>query len=313
MPIAPQVARLLAEWAAVPTTPVMELSAEKVRADDRAILDLQRWPPRLFAIEDVNLAGRQLPARLYRPRRGELPTLIYFHGGGFVIGAAGYDRVLRELAVATGHLIVAPNVRLAPEHPFPAAVDDAVAATRCVLQTAAELGALPDRIGVGGDSSGGNLAAVVAWELGRQGVPLAFQVLVYPMLDATASLPSYREFAEYYGFTREKSLWYFGQYLPEGVDRRDPRVSPLFAPSLEGLPPTLVITAEYDPLRDDGEEYARLLKDTGGSVELRRFDGVIHGFFQMTGAVDAAQVAQQAIANWVSSVGRLRPSGSDRL
>jgi acetyl esterase/lipase len=299
MPITPQVARLLAEWAAVPTTPVTELSAEKVRADDRAILDLQRSPPRLFAIEDVNLPGGQLAARLYRPRRGKLPTIIYFHGGGFVIGADGYDRVLRELAVTTGHLIVAPNVRLAPEHPFPAAVDDAFVATTCVLQTAAELGALPGRIGVGGDSSGGNLAAVVAWELGRQSVPLAFQVLVYPMLDATASLPSYRKFAEGFGFTREKSLWYFGQYLPEGVDPRDPRVSPLFVPSLEGLPPTLVITAEYDPLRDDGEEYARLLKNAGGNVELRRFDGVIHGFLQMTGAVDAAQLAQRAIANWL--------------
>jgi acetyl esterase len=299
MPITPQVARLLAEWAAVPTTPVTELSAEKVRADDRAILDLQRPPPRLFAIEDVSLPGGQLTARIYRPRRGKLPTMIYFHGGGFVIGAASYDRVLRELAVATDHLIVAPNVRLAPEHPFPAAVNDALAATRCVLQTAAELGAVPGRIGVCGDSSGGNLAAVVAWELARQSGPLAFQVLVYPMLDATASLPSYRTFAKGYGFTREKSLWYFGQYLPERVERRDPRVSPLFAPSLEGLPPTLVITAEYDPLRDDGEEYARRLEDAGGSVELRRFTGVIHGFFQMTGAVDAAQEAQRAIADWV--------------
>ena len=165
--------------------------------------------------------------------------------------------------------------------------------------------------------SGGNLAAVTTRDLTRQGTSPAFQVLIYPMLDATASSASYRELGVGYGFTKEKSLWYFGQYLPDGSDRRDPRISPLLEHDLTGLPPTLVITAEYDPLRDDGEHYARAIRNVGGPVDLRRYDGMIHGFFQMTGHVNAASQVQADIAAWISeqtgtpaSGGRRAPSTS---
>lgn len=161
--------------------------------------------------------------------------------------------------------------------------------------------------------SGGNLAAVTTRDLTRQGTSPAFQVLIYPMLDATASSASYRELGVGYGFTKEKSLWYFGQYLPDGSDRRDPRISPLLEHDLTGLPPTLVITAEYDPLRDDGEHYARAIRNVGGPADLRRYDGMIHGFFQMTGHVNAAsQVRPTSPPGSASRPARRRAGGAER-
>jgi acetyl esterase len=155
-------------------------------------------------------------------------------------------------------------------------------------------------IGILGDSSGGNLAARVTHALTREGAAPAFQVLIYPMLDATASSPSYTEFATGYGFTREKSLWYFDQYLPPGTDRRSPAVSPLFEKDLSGLPPTLVVTAECDPLRDEGERYAADLRRAGVRVETHRYAGMIHGFFQMTGVLDDARRLQADIGDWIA-------------
>jgi acetyl esterase len=297
----PQVEKLLQQWAGRPATPVGQLTAAAVRADDLAILDLQSAPTPLCAVEDLELPGTAgLNARIYRPRRGPLPTIVYLHGGGFVIAADGYHRPLRELALATGCLVAALNVRLAPEHPFPTPVNDAVLGTRSLAAIVAQLGGTRP-LGVAGDSSGGNLAAVVARELTREGLQLDFQVLIYPMLDATANSPSYHEFARGFGFSREKSLWYFDQYLPAGLDRRDPRASPLFERDLAGLPPTLVITAECDPLRDEGERYARRLQQAGCEVTLRRYDGMIHGFFQMTAAIDAARQLQLDIAEWLTT------------
>jgi acetyl esterase len=204
------------------------------------------------------------------------------------------------LALATRCLIIAPDIRLAPEHPFPAAHEDALACARWTHAHAQELAGGASVLGIAGDSSGGNLAAATTRDLTRQRTSPAFQMLIYPMLDATASSASYRELGVGYGFTREKSLWYFGQYLPDGSDRRDPRISPLLERDLTGLPPTLVITAEYDPLRDDGEHYARAIRDAGGLASLRRYDGMIHGFIQMTGYVNAASQVQADIAAWIS-------------
>lgn len=298
----PQVEKLLREWAVSPAIPVEQLTAAGVRADDRAVLDLQSAPAPLNAVEDIVLPGPAgLRARIYRPVPGSLPTIVYLHGGGFVIGAEGYDRPLRELALATGCLVAALEVRLAPEHPFPAPVDDAVIGTRSLADAVQQFGGAGQSLGVAGDSSGGNLAAAVGRELTRAGLRLDFQVLIYPMLDATASSPSYREFARGFGFSREKSLWYFDQYLPAGVDRRYPRASPLFESDLADLPPTLVITAECDPLRDEGEMYARRLRAAGCEVTLRRYDGMIHGFFQMTAAIDAARRLQADIAEWLAT------------
>jgi acetyl esterase len=152
---------------------------------------------------------------------------------------------------------------------------------------------------VAGDSSGGNLAATVTHALTRDGTPPSFQVLIYPMLDATASSASYDEFADGYGFSSEKSRWYFDEYLPPGVDRRDPRVSPLFDRGVGDVPATLIATAECDPLRDDGERYAEALRQAGVAVELRRYRGMIHGFFQMTGALEGSRRLHRELGDWM--------------
>ena len=295
-----EVRELLDRLAAAPATPVDELTADAVRKDDLGVLALQRTPSELHSVEDIAIPGPAgaLPVRVYRPRRGRLHPVLFLHGGGFVIGRDGYDAPLRELALASGCLLVSPECRLAPEHPYPAGVDDALAAARWLTAEAAARGASQAPVAVAGDSSGGNLAAIVARERTRAGAPPSFQVLIYPMLDATASSASYAEFAEGYGFTSEKSRWYFDQYLPPGVDRRDPRVSPLFDPDVRELPTTLIVTAECDPLRDDGERYARALREAGVQVELDRYPGMIHGFFQMT-ALEGSRRLHRELGEWM--------------
>jgi len=292
---------LLDRWAANSARPVHKLTAEDVRRDDLAVLDLQRSPGELYSVEDIETPGPggTLRVRLYRPYPGRLHPVLFLHGGGFVIGGEGYDSPLRELASASGCLIVSPECRLAPEHPFPAAVDDAEAVARWLNAEAPALGAYDSSPAMAGDSSGGNLAAAVTHALSREGTPPSFQVLIYPMLDATASSASYEEFAEGYGFSSEKSRWYFDQYLPSGVDRRAPRVSPLFDEGLSDVPATLIVTAECDPLRDDGEYYAKALQKAGVAVELRRYQGMIHGFFQMTRALEGARRLHRELGEWM--------------
>ena len=296
-----EVGELLDRWAAGPARPVSELTAQAVREDDLAVLDLQRPPGELYSVEDVDAPGPAgtLPVRVYRPRPERLHPVLFLHGGGFVIDREGYDAPLRELALASGCLVVSPECRLAPEHPFPAAADDALAAARWLNAEAFALGASRAPPAVAGDSSGGNLAATVTHALTREGAPPSFQVLIYPMLDATASSASYDEFAEGYGFSSEKSRWYFDQYLPGGVDRRAPRVSPLFDRGLSEVPATLIVTAECDPLRDDGERYAECLRGAGVTVEPRRYRGMIHGFFQMTGALEGSRRLHRELADWM--------------
>ena len=297
----PEVRELLDRWAASPATPVSELTAEAVREDDLAVLDLQRAPGRLYSVEDLQAPGPAgaLSVRVYRPRPERLHPVLFLHGGGFVIGRDGYDAPLRELARASGCLIVSPECRLAPEHPFPAAADDALAAARWLNAETSALGASHTPPAVAGDSSGGNLAATVTHALTREGTPPSFQVLIYPMLDATASSASYDEFAEGYGFSSEKSRWYFDQYLPPGIDRHAPRVSPLFDRGLSDVPATLIVTAECDPLRDDGERHAKGLRQAGVTVELRRHPGMIHGFFQMTGALERSRRLHRELGDWM--------------
>jgi acetyl esterase len=299
----PDVSRLLDRWAALPPLPAEELTAARVRADDLQVLELQRRPPRLHSVEDVELPGPAgpLPVRVYRPLAGELQPLLYLHGGGFVIGREGYEAPLRELASATGCLVVAPEQRLAPEHPFPAAVEDAVAAAWWLSERAPSLGASRAAPGVCGDSSGGNLAAIVSQALCRGGARPSFQALIYPMLDATAASASYREFATGFGFSAERSRWYFDRYLPRAIDRRAPSVSPLFELNLRELPPTLIVTAGFDPLRDEGERYAAALRAAGVDTTLSRYRGAIHGFFQLTGAVEASRRLQAELGLWIRS------------
>ena len=273
------------------------------------MLELQRTPGELYSVEDTEAPGPagMLTVRLYRPRSGRLHQVLFLHGGGFVIGSDGYDAPLRELALASGCLIVAPECRLAPEHPFPAAAEDALAVARWLRDRAPALGASNTPPGIAGDSSGGTLAATATHALTREGTPPSFQVLIYPMLDATARSASYDEFAEGYGFSSEKSRWYFDQYLPPGVDRRAARVSPLFDRGLSGVPDTLIVTAECDPLRDDGERHADRLRRAGVTVELRRYEGMIHGFFQLTGVLEGSRRLHRELGDWIRGAAVAEP------
>ena len=248
-----------------------------------------------------------LPVRIYVPATpapvaegAGLPVLVWYHGGGWVIGdLETADSTVRAVANGAGAVVVSVDYRLAPEHPFPAAVDDALAAVRWVADNAAELGVDPARLAVGGDSAGGNLAAVVAQQLRDGGPAIAFQLLVYPVTDAHLASPSVDENAEGYFLEKETMEWFRGHYLGDG-DRDDPRISPLAAAdgALTGLPPALVITAEYDPLRDEGEAYGERLRQAGVDTTVTRYDGVIHGFFSMRDMLPdgAAAVTEAATA-----------------
>jgi acetyl esterase len=240
---------------------------------------------------DLDAGG--VPARVYRPR-GAAPSgaLVYFHGGGWVVGdLETHDPLCRTLAARSGCVVVAVDYRRAPEHRFPAALDDAWAATQWVSAHARELGIDGARIGVGGDSAGANLAAVVARRARDTGLGLAFQLLAYPVVDHRFDTASYEELAEGHGLTRESMRWYWEQYLARPEDGASPDASPLRADDLGGVAPALVLVAGFDPLRDEGEAYAARLAAAGVPTRLVRYDGLIHGFLRMPAVIDAAAAA----------------------
>lgn len=270
---------------------------EQARAADLASIRAAAGSPRaLHEVTDLHLPGPggELPVRVYRPSAERpLPALLYYFGGGWTLGSIDTaDGLCRDLAAEAGCLVVTVGYRLAPEHPFPAAVHDCHAALRWVADHAEELGADPARLAVGGDSAGGNLAAAVTLIARAEGeLTPAGQVLVYPNTDQLAEDASMRDNADPWLFNRHSVAWYGGHYLTAPADAEHPLASPLRAADLAGLPPALVLTAEYDPLRDQGEAYAARLAAAGVPVELTRYPGMAHGFFAMTGTVDAARTA----------------------
>lgn len=237
--------------------------------------------------------------RAYYPPNGEdghRPAIIYFHGGGWVLGDLDtHDSLCRHLAISANSVVVAVDYRLAPECPFPAAFDDAWAALHHVVEEAEDLGIDVDRLAVAGDSAGGNLATAVSLRARGLGAPyIAFQCLIYPALDVRSDSGSYREFADGYGLTRDRMRFFWKSY--QGLQTNtDPMFSPAQAENLAGLPPTLILTAEYDVLRDEGESYADRLRTSGVPVELMRVDGVIHGFVHYAGAIECGQRVLTAI------------------
>jgi acetyl esterase len=242
-------------------------------------------------------ASVPLRARHYAPSEsgGPHPLLVYYHGGGFTYGDLDtHDGVCRILCRHAGVHILAVDYRLAPEHPFPAAVEDARAALRWAYANAGQLGADPGRIGVGGDSAGGNLAAVVSRLAARDGGPApALQLLIYPATDFTSRHRSRELFGDGFLLTNAEMDWFETNYLGTGrAQASDPRASPLLAEDLSGLPPALVITAAFDPLRDEGEEYAKALRDAGSPATLRRFPGFVHGFI---GAAGVSRTCRDAL------------------
>jgi acetyl esterase len=275
------------------------LSIEQARAADRAAAAAGTGDAEpVKEVRDIQIPGPagQLPARVYRPAGARpLPVLVYFYGGGWSLGTLDTcDGVCRMITNAAGCVTVATGYRLAPEHKFPAAVEDCHAGARWVAAHAAELGADATRLAVGGDSSGGNLAAAVALlarDRGVGGPAIAHQLLVYPNTDHQADTPSMREIADEYFFNPASVRWYWGMYLAAPEDGGNPLASPLRAGDLSGLPPATVITAGYDPLRDEAELYASKLRAAGVPAEIIRYDGMMHGFFTMVGALDTARAA----------------------
>jgi acetyl esterase len=242
----------------------------------------------------VGPADAGVAARLYRPPRTDrAPLLVWYHGGGWVLGDLdSHDAICRYICHRARMYVLAVDFRLAPEHPFPAAVDDALAAFRWAAEHATDMGADPQALAVAGDSAGGNLSAVVAQLTAKEGGPApAYQVLIYPVTDVSTKHPSYRLFPKGYFLTEAEMDWYCGHYLPDPEAAFDPRVSPLLEPDLAGLPPAYVATAGFDVLRDEGEAYARRLREAGVPTMLRRHTGLVHGFINAAMLMPPARAA----------------------
>lgn len=262
-------------------------------------------PENVFRVEDRYIPGLAdpIPLRIYTPvelAAGErLPVLVYLHGGGFVVGSLdSYDSTCRVLANRSGCIVVSVDYRLAPEHKFPAAVDDCVEALNWVAENAEEIDADPERMAIAGDSAGGNLAAVATVVARDDGGPaLQLSVLIYPVAAGTPNSYSHHAFAEKHFLTRRTILWFYEQYLNGPDDAADPRFAPLETPDLSGLPPTLLIVAGYDPLRDEGLAYGERLRQAGVEVTISNYEGMLHGFITMADVVDKGMEAIDEISD----------------
>ncbi len=307
MPLDPQIRDARDRWYADPTPPLYEMSLRQARAADLAAIQAGGGPVRpVESVRELRIPGpaTELPARLYRPDLpGLLPVLVYFFGGGWTLGNLDTcDGVCRDLCVEAGCLVLSVEYRTAPEHPFPAAPEDCYRAVEWLAQQATALGGDPARIAVAGDSAGGNLAAVVAQLARDRGGPaLTCQALVYPNTAYRAETPSMRENTDRAFFNRDSVAWYWSHYLSDPADGESPMASPLRAADLHGLPPALVLTAEYDPLRDEAEAYAARLREAGVPVELTRYDGMVHGFFTMSGTLEASRKAVAQVAGYLAT------------
>ncbi len=306
MPIDPQIQVLLDKGTGVPATHT--LSVAEARTQYEARVALMAPPAAIAAVDERSIAGPGGPLRLrvYRPQgNGPFPLLVFFHGSGFVLCSLDtHDGMCRNLCAGAGCVVVSVDYRLAPEHKFPAPLDDCLFATRWAAQHAAELSADGSRVAVAGDSAGGNLAAATALRLRDEGGPvLRGQLLIYPVTDYyTPGTPSYRENAEGYGLTRDTMRWFWDHYLADPADAANPYASPLRAATVAQLPPALVVTAEFDPLRDEGEDYAARLRAAGVPAQTSRWDGMNHGFFFWVGVVDKAGAAMAESCAWLRGI-----------
>jgi acetyl esterase len=309
MPVDPNLASVLQLIANSGRPAVCEGTAAQARAGLRTLMVDFRNPAQLAAVRavtDATVAG-SVPARIYRPDvDGPVPTIVFFHGGGFVIGDLDtHEGVCRLLCRDVGAVVVSVDYRLAPEHRFPAAVEDSYAVVQWVVGHPDDFGGDATRIAVGGDSAGGNLAAVCAQLAQADDLPLAAQLLVYPAVDMlNDNYPSRTDNADGYFLTLADMHWFAEQYTglagsePEArVLAADPRLSPLLAKSLEGLPPAVIVTAAYDPLRDEGDAYAEALERAGVRVVHKQYPSLIHGFYGM----EALSPAVAAASTWINA------------
>jgi acetyl esterase len=294
MPLHPEAQQLLAALEAAGLPPFEHMTVPQAREAAKGFIDLQGEPEDL-PIQDRAVPGPagEIPIRVYTPAGdGPKPVIMYFHGGGWVIGDLDVcDNPVRRIANRTGAVVVSVDYRLAPEHTYPAAFDDCYAATAWVSEHAAELGGDPARIATCGDSAGGNLAAAVAIAArDRQGPPLAAQLLIYPVTDFNFTTGSYEENGDGYLLTKGSMQWFWAHYLGAQDLGKDPFACPARADNLVGLPPTFIATAEFDPLRDEGEAYAATLRAAGVHVTAKRYDGMLHGFAWTLGATPSGAV-----------------------
>ncbi len=292
MPLDPRAKRLLDTVALGARAGSGPVTAAERRRSFRALMALGGGPGPAMPVRDASVPGPAgpLPVRLYAPAEAPAPGLVFFHGGGLVAGDLDtHDALCRRLAAAAGCRVVAVDYRLAPEHPFPAAQEDAVAAVRAVAATTQEFGLDPGRLAVGGDSGGATLAAVAAGACRDAGEPrLRLLLLLCPVLDLATERPSRVAFGQGYLLDRATMARDLADALPEGVAPSDPRVSPLRAARVEGLPPTVIHTAEFDPLRDEGEAYAARLREAGVPVRHTCHPGLIHHFLALDRLIPAA-------------------------
>ena len=285
MPLDPQIQAYLDQMAAMNMPPIHTMTPEQVRMGIAMQLAMESIEQEQVArVENRTIPGPagEIPVRIYTPQgNGPFPALVFFHGGGWVIcNLDTHDGICRSLANGAGCVVVSVDYRLAPEHKFPAAPEDCYAATQWVAKNAAELNVEASNIAIGGDSAGGNLTAVVAQMARDRGGPhLVFQLLIYPATDFRMNTPSIEENATGYFLTKDDMIWFTNHYLNSEEDKTNPLASPLLARDLSGLPPALIITAQYDPLRDEGELYGQKLREAGVPVTVSRYAGVIHGFF----------------------------------
>ena len=282
MPLDPEVQQLLDQMNAAQAPPMETCTPEEARQQMDAASVLLGEGPELAEVVTMHVAGPggELPIRVYRPTKQEgRPAIVYFHGGGWVLGSIQtHDAYCRQLALESNMVIFSVDYRLAPEHVFPAAAEDAYAAVQWVAQHAAEFGGNPQRLAVAGDSAGGNLAAVAALMVRDRGGPrLSFQLLIYPITDSRLDRRSYAAFGEGYHLTRAAMQWFWEMYVPQAADRTKPYAAPFRA-----FDPACIVTAEYDPLCEEGAAFAKRLQASGVRTELLPYDGMIHGFVRRT-------------------------------
>ncbi|UOF92012.1 alpha/beta hydrolase [Fodinisporobacter ferrooxydans] len=308
MPLDPQAQTFLVQNAGTDFSVVKTMPLDQSRnMHVESVINYHRVLEPVAQVKDIEIPGPYglIPIRIYIPDgKNSFPLLLWFHGGGWVWGnLETADEACRVIANKANCIVVSVDYRLAPEHTFPIAIEEAYAAIKWAYENASEVHGDPSRIAVGGDSAGGNLAAVASMMArDRNGPKIIYQLLVYPVIDSRLSTESFQHFENGYSLTKEKMKWFWEQYAPGIADQQHPYAAPVFAGNLRNLPPALVITAEFDPLRDEGEAYANMLKEAGVSARCIRFDGMIHGFFTRVAAFDQAMRAIEEAAQELHKV-----------